>query len=511
MTKYCYNGCIESKERCYMDQFKTLPYKHQLEAYEISRDREYFALLMEQGTGKTKVIIDTAAYLYGAGRIDAVLVVAPNGVHRNWIHNEIPTHHPDWAPYQSAYWSATANKTEKQNLENLFKTGFDGLRWLSLNVEAFSSKKGLEIASSWLNCHKTLFVVDESSRIKTPTAARTKNLLKLAKHAQYRRIMTGTPVTQGPTDVFSQFLFLDENILGTSSFYAFKAEYSELLPANHGLMRHITARTGSKFTPQVIAKDKFGKPIWKNLDKLQALISPHSYRKRKVECLDLPPKVYQRVYHEMSTAQESAYKLIKNELRAQMEDGELKMLSKLEAILRLQQVVGGHRVDGTSFFEKPEQNPRIKCLMDILEEVQGGVIIWARFVAEIKEIEQMIAQEYGADAVVTYFGEVSNENRVNAVNRFQAKSARFFVGQPHSGGIGLTLTAATTVIYYSNDYSLETRLQSEDRAHRIGQAQTVTYVDVEAVNTIDKAIVAALRNKQDVASLVTGDPKLRWI
>jgi hypothetical protein len=367
------------------------------------------------------------------------------------------------------------------------------------------------MAESWLRTHKVMFVVDESSRIKTPTAARTKNLLKLAQLAPYRRIMTGTPVTQAPTDVFSQFLFLDEHILRTSSFFAFKAEYSELLPPGHGLMRHITARTNSRFTPQVVALDKQGRPIWKNLDKLQALIAPHSYRKLKVECLDLPPKVYQRIYHELDPKQETAYKLIKEKLRAELDNGEMKVLTKLESILRLQQVVGGHQVDGTSFFENPEKNPRIRCLMDTLEDIQGGVIIWARFVAEIKEIEAVLKSTYGEDSTVTYFGEVSNQDRVLAVDRFQSKEARFFVGQPHSGGIGLTLTAATTVIYYSNDYSLETRLQSEDRAHRIGQAQTVTYLDVEALGTVDKAIVSALRNKQDIASLVTGDPKLKWI
>ena len=495
-----------------MNRFKTVPYQHQLEAYDISRDRKTFALLMEQGTGKTKVIIDTAAYLFGAGRIDAVLVVAPNGVHRNWVLNEIPTHHPEWAPYCSAYWSSTQNKVEKKAIEQLNDPAFTGLRWLTLNVEALSSEKSRKMVEKWLLTHKTLFVVDESSRIKTPAAARTKNLLKLSIHAPYRRIMTGTPVTQAPTDVFSQFLFLDEHILGTSSYYAFKAEYSELLPPGHGLMRHITARSGSRFTPQVVAKDKQGQPIWKNLDKLQALIAPHSYRKRKVECLDLPPKVYQRAYHELDTEQEKAYKMIKDELRAQLDSGEVKILSKLEAILRLQQVNGGHRADGTSFFEKPLNNPRIKCLIDVLSEVQGSVIIWARFVAEIKEITDALRTVYYEQTeVVNYFGEVSNADRVEAVKNFQNKRARFFVGQPHSGGIGLTLTAATTVIYYSNDYSLETRLQSEDRAHRIGQDETVTYVDLEAVGTIDKAIVAALRNKQDIASLVTGDPKLKWI
>ena len=230
-----------------------------------------------------------------------------------------------------------------------------------------------------------------------------------------------------------------------------------------------------------------------------------------MECLDLPPKVYQRIYHELDPKQETAYKLIKEKLRAELDNGEMKVLTKLESILRLQQVVGGHQVDGTSFFENPEKNPRIRCLMDTLEDIQGGVIIWARFVAEIKEIEAVLKSTYGEDSTVTYFGEVSNQDRVLAVDRFQSKEARFFVGQPHSGGIGLTLTAATTVIYYSNDYSLETRLQSEDRAHRIGQAQTVTYLDVEALGTVDKAIVSALRNKQDIASLVTGDPKLKWI
>jgi hypothetical protein len=189
-----YNGYSESNRKSFeMQRFKTKPYDHQLEAFNLSSELESFALLMEQGTGKTKVIIDTAAHLFGLGRIDAVLVVAPNGVHRNWIHNELPVHHPDWAPHIATYWSSMPTKAERKALENLSDPKFVGLRWLSLNVEAFSSEKGRKMAENWLRTHKVLFVVDESSRIKTPTAQRTKNILKLAKLAPYRRIMTGTP------------------------------------------------------------------------------------------------------------------------------------------------------------------------------------------------------------------------------------------------------------------------------------------------------------------------------
>lgn len=494
--------------------YKTKPYAHQLKALELSQDAPYFALTMEQGTGKSKVIIDTCAHLYGTGKINCCVVIAPNGVHRNWVVNEIPTHMPDYIELNQAIWVASPKKREQELLEGLFKV--DGkLKVLVMNIEALATERGRGYLERILRSMQVLLVIDESSRIKTPTAVRTKALLKLGKLASYRRICTGTPVTQSPFDIFSQYSFLDKDILQTESYYVFKATYAEMLSADNGLMRHITQRTGGKFTPQVVATDKNGRPQYKNLDRLARLVQPCTFRVLKKDCLDLPDKVYQRRYFDITSEQRRVYNDVKENLRIELADDNVMTMSKLTAVLRLQQITSGiiPTFEGdTDFFENPMDNPRTEAFLESIDEVDGKIIVWCRFIREIRGLSAVISEKWGTDSVVTYFGETSQDNRVAAVKRFQEDpSCRFFIGQPHTAGIGLTLTAATTVVYYSNDFSLETRLQSEDRAHRIGQKSNVTYIDLEATDTVDRRIVTALREKKDVAEAITRDPKEEWL
>lgn len=511
-------------------QFKTKPFAHQLRAYNLSRDAEYFALLMEQGTGKSKVVIDTCAYLYGAGRIDALIVVSPNGVQHNWVLNEIPAHMPDYCNALSAWWG-TSRKQQKV-LAELFDVRRTGLRVITINVEAVTTKKGRAFLNKCLLVWKCLLAVDESHRIKNPKALCSKALHAVAHKAPFRRILTGTPVTQSPVDLFSQFYFLDEWVMGTDSFVAFKAQYCELLPPGSGLLRHIEQRMKpglmrryngneakvrahmDKYLPQVVATDAKGNKKYKNLDKLQTLIAPHSLRVRKADCLDLPDKLYQRVYHELSAPQRRLYDDMKNKLRIEMKDGSASVATKLTSLVRLQQLVGGHQPDARGEYKAhimpTQDNPRIAALLDSVQELEGGVIVWARFRQQLEDIAACL-KDADLGGVVQYHGGISGKDRVKAVDKFQSGEAKFFVAQPHSGGVGLTLTAARTVIYYSNDFSLETRLQSEDRAHRIGQHHAVTYIDIEAVDTLDVRIIGALRSKKNVADLLTGDPTMAWL
>jgi SNF2 family DNA or RNA helicase len=358
-------------------------------------------------------------------------------------------------------------------------------------------------------------VVDESSKIKNHKAVRTKNLLKIAKYAKYRRIATGTPVTQSPLDVYTQFAFLDEEIINIPSYFVFKARYAELVDENSHIMRHIMQRSGARKAPQLVAKDKSGKPLYKNMDELQAKVNRHAYRVLKKDCLDLPEKLYQRRYFELSDDQQRFYKQIVEDLRIDFEDGQSVTMSKLTAILRLQQVSSGFVTNANDVLMhicKPDDNPRIQALADELEEVTGKVIIWARFTQDIKSIMAFLNETYGHQSAVAYYGAVDDDTRSANVKAFQEDdNVRFFVGNQQAGGTGLTLTAANTVIYYSNDFNLENRLQSEDRAHRIGQKNNVTYVDIEAVGTVDTRIINALRMKKNVASLITNDPWTEWI
>lgn len=473
--------------------YKTLPFKHQRDIFEMSRDREAFALLLEMGCGKTKIAIDTAAWLYATGQIGGVLVVAPNGVHQNWVDNEVPTHMPDYIPFKAAIYRSQPTKSEAAALKATLE--YDDLKIVAMNVEAFATKKGIEFADQFLNAIPSIMIVDESSTIKSPKALRTKAILKLGRKAKFRRIMTGTPITQSPLDLYTQFAFLDPTILRCSSYYAFRNRYA--------IMREM--KTGGRSFMVVQG--------YCNLDELTKLITPHSARVTKAECLDLPDKLYQKRYVELSAKQKQLYEALRRNLIAEFAGKQVVATIALTKLLRLQQIIGGFvAFEDGSLEAIDDRNPRLTALVETLEEVQGKVIIWARFRNEIKIITDMVSSIYGPAAVVEYHGGIDNATRADAVARFQNDpSVRFFVGHVQAGGKGLTLHAATTVIYYSNDFSLENRLQSEDRAHRIGQQHAVTYIDLVAPRTIDERLVQCLRTKKELADQITGDELRNWI
>ena len=212
-------------------KFKTKPYAHQLTALEKSWNKETFAYFMEMGTGKTKVLLDNAAMLYDKGKINGVLIVAPKGVIGTWHNQEIPAHLPDHIENVVILWQANITKKQQEKLDSLFESDVS-LHILIMNVEAFSTDKGRVFADKFLNCHETLMVIDESTTIKTPTAKRTKSIIHLSQKAKYRRIMTGSPVTKNPLDLFSQCQFLDPWLLDFTSYYAFRNRYAEMKTIN---------------------------------------------------------------------------------------------------------------------------------------------------------------------------------------------------------------------------------------------------------------------------------------
>jgi SNF2 family DNA or RNA helicase len=347
-----------------------------------------------------------------------------------------------------------------------------------------------------------MMVVDESSRIKTPSAARTKAICKLGDRAKYRRILTGTPISNSPFDYYSQFLFLDYSILG-QSYFAFKAQYADILPTDDPLVRKIMSTSSTKFAPQLVAKDAQGRPMYKNLDRLKAIIAPYSMRVTKEECLELPPKIYEKRYFKLDPKARKLYDDLKNKMKTQFADQKLNVMSKMTLVMRLQQVADGFIANNESklfnIHAKPMDNPRMQCLMDTLEDIDGSVIIWCRFVEEIRQIAAFLG-----DDCYTYYGEVSKDDRAEAYRGFANGERRYFVGNATTGGIGLNLTQAATVIYYSNTFSYEDRKQSEDRAHRIGQVNDkVLYIDIEAEDTVDAKIISALHNKEDLATFMT--------
>jgi SNF2 family DNA or RNA helicase len=401
---------------------------------------------------------------------------------------------------------AGGNKRDKETLEALYDNPSSGeLRVLTMNWEALQSKRGFEEAERFANTTRRLMIVcDESDAIKNPSAARTKALMKLKKFSHWRRIMSGTPINNAPFDAFSQFTFLDETILRTTSFYAFKAEYAEMLQEGNPLLTAIKKRSGSRFTPQVVARGVGGRPKYRNLDKLSRLIAPHSFRVLKKDCLDLPEKIYKTLVFSMTREQIEVYKKAEEECRIVFENEETPF-NKLVAVTKLAQITSGYYIHPLS--EEPVRiegdNPKLDLLVERVERIveQGDkVIVWARYRIEIEDIVRRL-QEAGI-ACVQYHGGIGKDDRTQAIEDFERGGAQVFVGNQQAGGTGITLVAASYVIYFSNNFSLRDRLQSEDRAHRIGQTRNVTYVNIVAKGTIDEAVVKALSSKKDVADTI---------
>ena len=474
-------------------KFKTKPYAHQLVALEKSVEEKEYGYFMEMGTGKSKVLVDNMAMLYDKGKINGALIIAPKGVYNNWYSSEIPTHLASHIKPKMVLWTASTSKAKEKEYQTLFETGFD-LHVLIMNVEAFSTKKGEEFAYRFLKSHKTLMVVDESTTIKTPTSKRTKAILKLSKNAEYRRILTGSPVTKSPLDLYSQCAFLNENLLDHASYYSFRNRYAHMVERNFGGRR-----------VQIVGN-------YQRLDELEDILKKFSYRVLKEDCLDLPDKIYIKRNVELTDEQSKAYTTMKSAALALLDGKMATAPHVLTQMMRLHQITCGHlkNDDGTITELK---NNRLNELLDLLDEIEGKAIIWANYIHDIEHITKAIKKKYGDNSIVQYYGAIDANERQEGIKKFQDEEspARFFIGNPQTGGYGITLTAASTVIYYSNGYDLEKRLQSEDRAHRIGQKKSVTYVDFMAEKTVDEKIVKALRKKINIASEILGDTLKEWI
>ena len=473
-------------------KFKTKPYKHQMTALEKSWNKENFAYFMEMGTGKTKVLIDNLAMLYDKGKIDGALIIAPKGVVKTWYEQELPTHLPDHIENVTVLWQSNITKTQREKLESLFEIE-TAMHILIMNVEGLSTDKGVKFASKFLNSHKTLMAIDESTTIKTPKAKRTKNIIGLGKNAKYRRIMTGSPITKNPLDLYTQCEFLDPYLLDFASYYAFRNRYAEMKTM------HVRGRS-----IQVV--DRF-----QNLGELSDKIKNFSERILKEDCLDLPPKVFIKRHVSLTPDQKKIYDQMKKAAMAVLNGKVTTTMTVLTQLMRLHQITCGHFTADDGSIQSVENN-RINELINVLEDIDGKAIIWANYQLSVGEIIQKIIKVFGEDSYVHYYGLTSQEDRQDNIRKFQNDpKCRFLIGTPQTGGYGITLTQANTVIYYSNGYDLEKRLQSEDRAHRIGQTKTVTYVDIIAEDTVDEKIVKALRNKINIASEVMGEELKAWI
>jgi len=464
--------------------YKTKPFEHQRTALKKGAESQNFAYFMEMGTGKTKVTIDNAAYLFTQNKIKHVIVIAPNSVYLNWI-KEIKTH------------CSVDYKIMSHKVDTMLSPQFADplkLTWYLFNVEAMSHKSGLKKVKELLGeADRTMMIIDEATTIKTRTAKRTKNIIELGKSVGYKRILTGSPVTKSPLDLYSQCAFLDKSLLGHESFYTFRARYA--------VMHEIDMGGRSVLLPK----------YYTNLEELEQNIKKFSYRCRKSECLDLPEKLYTQHYITLKDEHQKAYDKLKRNAWAVIQNEEVSYSNKLTEILKLHQCVNGHvKTDDGNILEFAD--PKLDELLNLIEENEGKYIIWANYIYNIEKIIKVLEDRYGVESTVAIYGSIDAEKRIENVKRFENDDrVRFFVGNPTTGGYGLNLVKASYVVYYSNSYNLEVREQSEDRAHRIGQTKNVLVIDLITRGTVDEMIISALKNKIKLSAKTLGEQAKKWL
>ncbi len=474
---------------------KTKPLDHQRRVYDAHRDDTAHALFWEPGCGKTKTAIDMACFLSLEEKINGLFVLAPGGVTDLWVLDELPKHGWDEVSCRAHLWSSkrAQNVGAKRDFAAMLK--HDGLAVLAMTYDALNTVRGKAAAKQFLTEWRCLFVADESTRVKTPRAKRTKLTIAAAKLAPYTRILTGTPVTQSPFDLYSQLRVLDADFWKDrrfGSYYAFKSHFGVFERKQYG--------AHAKAFDQLVE--------YRRLDELNAILDEVSSRVTKADALDLPPKTYTRRYFELSPVQSRVYEQLRDELVVELSGGTITAALAITRLMRLQQISCGFIQDGEDVYPIDGPNPRLDALLSVVSDLPSA-IIWARFRYDVDVICNALNE--AGHSWVRYDGAVGEDDRRVAVERFQAREIDFLVANPAAAGMGLTLHATSNAVYYNNNFSLEQRLQSEDRCHRVGQHYPVTYTDLICHDTIDAKILEALRSRRSVADLIMGDDAREWL
>jgi len=479
---------------------KLPPREHQLVGLAKSRGKPGFGWLMDMGTGKTCTDLAETGELYYEQEIDACLLLAPKGVYTNWETDELPKHFSDQLYNDDsvrAIWRGGGTKANRAEIDALFRDpGEKRLKFFSMNIEALgASDKAFDVAFEFVKRNKgrVKIAIDESTAIKNSTAVRTKAVIRLREYANYRRILCGQPVPNGPMDLFSQIDFCQPGFLG-KSFYSYKARYA------------VEQETffGTRAVKQIVG--------YRDIQELAKRIEPITFRKRKEECLQLPEQIYLPMRKvELTDQQRRIYQDVLDNATARIsgEDYVTATLA-LTQILRLHQVLCGHVVDEEGKTHRLDSN-RPKIMLESTEEMRGSGIIWATYRDDIARIEETLRKAYGENKVVSYHGGISQEGRDIAKKKFQDGFANWFVGTPQAASRGLTLVRTSNSCYYSNSHNLDHRDQSESRTHRDGQHWPCVYDDIAVPGTVEVKIIEALRKKMDLASLVLQDGVRKWL
>lgn len=484
---------------------KTTSFAHQAKILEETKDLKAFAYFWEMGVAKTKPVLDTIGHLFCSGEINGALVLAPKNVAPNWTNDEMPDHLGIDAVV--FLWDTSKANTVKyqKSLAEFLATPADQLAILVMSYDGIMTQrapgakrglmKGREASKKLLTGRRCMMVLDESARIKSPDAKRTKRVLAARAHASYHRIMTGTPVPNSPFDVYAQLKFLDPDIwkrIGCGTFAAFKAMFGVWI-------EHVRNDNGQAFKELV---------DYQNLAVLNKIVDQWGSRLLLDDVMDLPPKSYEKRTFAMSIDQRNLYDELKREFIVWLDNGDsITAPLAITRMLRLQQVTSGYcpTDDGSVVHIVP--NSRLSCLMDTLKDVPHQALIWAKFQADIDQISEAVGQ----DNCVVYDGRVSQSDREDRRKAFKRGDVQYFVANPAAAGEGLNLTTARTSIFYNTTYKVGDRLQAEGRPRRPGQEHPHNYIDLIAQGTIDTAIIRALRTKVNLAAQVTGDKLRAWI
>ena len=482
---------------------KTKPWAHQQRALDKMAGHEAFALFMAMRTGKTKTLIDDFGRLENAAEVNDLMVIAPAGVYRTW-EGGLKDHLPEEAQERAVVhtWRAGAGATEKRKLDAFMRLQDPRRpRVLLINIEALSNvARAQTLAVEFLAQRRNMNAIDESTTIKNPGADRTKFVVKeLGDLSNYRRILSGLPTPRSPLDLYSQFQYLDEAILGFKSFYGFRARYA--------VMRSLVLG-GRTIQVPVAYRDE---------DELRAKIAPYSIRVTLEECYDLPPKQYVYWDVEMTSEQQKAYEEMKAFATTEIEGhGFVSASQVIVQLLRMHQVLCGHVVtEDRKFVEIPER--RTAVLLDRLEEYDGKAIIWCSYDADIQKVAKALEKKYGAGrpneftAVARFWGGNRNSREDEEKKFLNDPRCRFMVATAAAGGRGRTWTVADLVVYYSNTDDLEHRSQSEERPQGVGKTKSVLYADLRVPGTVDDRIVANLRKKINMAASINGDNWREWL
>jgi SNF2-related domain len=471
-------------------------WKHQDEALRLSRSKNAFALFMEMRTGKTKCVLDEFGEFELRGEIKHLLVVAPAGVYRTWEVDAEKHLSDDLKRRVKILRWVSSSPAARQDVKQAIKT--KGPKILLVNIEALSTVEDAQrICAQFIRSAPTMMVVDESTVIKSRTANRTKFCLAAARHCKMRRILSGLPSPQSPLDLFTQMWFLDPRILGFSRYSDFQERYA--------------VTTSKPFGPG-------GRSIkvvsgYQNLDELSRKILTHAYRVKLSDCYDLPPKQYlpmrevaltneqQRLYNEMKTYATTVLNKAGERVTATI---------VLTQLLRLHQILVGHTTsDNGEIIDIPEH--RTAELLHVLGEHSGKAVIWAAYSRDIRKLTAAIQNVYGIGSVARFWGDNRNEREDEEKRFLNNPKCRYMIATAASGGRGRTWANADLVVYHSNTFSLEHRLQSEERPQAVGKTTSVAYLDLICRNTVEEKILHTLRHKMRLSDAVTGDKWRSWV